>query len=509
MNAPAILAESAARGRLSGAASRKPVAIVDIGSNSVRLVIYETFSRTPAVVHNEKSICAIGRNMVSSGQLNTDGIRMALDALSRFRLLADAHGCEAREAVATAAARDAANGADFVRQAEKAWGGPIRILPGVEEAQLAAEGVIAGIPDADGLVADLGGGSLDMVGVKSGQTGTAMTLPFGPLRLMDQARGDAERARAMVQKELSGLGAMGALNGRSLYAVGGVWRSFARIDMEETKYPLHVLQQYEIPRARAIKLARVVARMGKKQLERMKIVSRRRAEALPYGAIVLEELLLATGIKDVVVSAYGLREGLLHAQLPPAEKAKDPLIQFAAAANQRMSRAPRHAEELRRWLAPLVDGADPFLARLLHAVSLFSDIGWRRHPDDRARGAFNQTLTAPFAGANHRMRALIATAIFHRYSGDEDFPPEIAAAQNLLDPDDDRLARVLGLGCRLAFALSASATGELRNYDLGTASGQLVLKVAPQRARISGDPVPKRLNALAAALGLEAKIESL
>ena len=234
-----------------GRKGRGPVAIVDIGSNSVRLVIYEDFSRTPAVVHNEKAICAIGRNMVTTGRLHDEGIALALEALGRFKMLADAHKAEMRDAVATAAARDATNGAEFVRKAETLWGGPIRILSGEEEARLAAEGVLAGTPDADGLVADLGGGSLDVVTVRKGKTGAAMTFPFGPLRLMDQSKDDPDKARKLVDRGLEGLSKLGDLKGRSLYAVGGAWRSFARIDMENRHYPLHVLHDYPIPRGRA------------------------------------------------------------------------------------------------------------------------------------------------------------------------------------------------------------------------------------------------------------------
>src|SRR5579862_7423734 len=199
-----------------------PFAVVDIGSNSIRLVIYESFSRTPAVIHNEKAICAIGRDMVTRRRLHDEGMRLALESLARFRILADAHRVELRDAVATAAARDAVNGQEFVRRAEAVWGGPIRILSGEEEARLAAHGVLAGIPAADGLVADLGGGCLDMVTVRSGRTGDALTLPFGPLRLLDAARGDSDHARELVRAGLKSLPQLGDLNGRSLYAVGGV-----------------------------------------------------------------------------------------------------------------------------------------------------------------------------------------------------------------------------------------------------------------------------------------------
>jgi exopolyphosphatase/guanosine-5'-triphosphate,3'-diphosphate pyrophosphatase len=496
-------AEYRGPGALRGA--HGPVAIVDIGSNSVRLVIYESFSRTPAVIHNEKAICAIGRGMVTTGRLNDDGIVLALEALARFRMLADAHHADAREAVATAAARDAANGREFIRRAESAWGGPIRVLSGEEEAHLAAEGVLAGSPEADGLAADLGGGSLDMVTVKAGKTGAAMTLPFGPLRLMDQSKDDADKARKLVDKGLENFTQLGDLKGRSLYAVGGVWRSLARIDMERRRYPLHVLHDYQIPRDRALDLCELLGRQSRKSLDMMRVVSRRRAEAMPYGAIVLERLLQVTGLKEVVISAFGLREGLLHAQLPEAERIKDPLIEFAAATNDRISRMPAHAGEMFKWMEVLFAGESKEEARIRHAICLFSDMGWRRHPDDRALGAFNQVLTAPFSGAGHRARALIATAIFHRYSGDEDFPREIAV-HDLLSDADDMLARRIGLAARLAFALSASSTGELPHYRLRMTPTRLLLEMAHRRGAIAGEPVQKRLGALASAFDRKGEI---
>src|SRR5580692_31600 len=207
--------------------ARGPVAIVDIGSNSVRLVVYESQTRVAATLQNEKSICAIGRDMVTTGRLHAEGCTAALEALSRFRMIADGLNVEHRDAVATAAARDASNGAEFIRRAESAWGRPIRILAGEDEARIAAEGVVAGIPDADGLAADLGGGSLDMVSVKGGQTGAAYTMPVGPLRLMDQAKGDPDKARDIVDK---GLKNIPNLSASALYAVGGAWRSFARMN---------------------------------------------------------------------------------------------------------------------------------------------------------------------------------------------------------------------------------------------------------------------------------------
>jgi exopolyphosphatase/guanosine-5'-triphosphate,3'-diphosphate pyrophosphatase len=443
--------------------------------------------------------------MVTTGRLHEDGIALALEALSRFRVMADALGVHVRQAVATAAARDAQNGRDFVAAAEKAWGAPVRVLSGAQEAGLAAEGVLSAIPGADGLVADLGGGSLDMSVVRHGVPAEAMTLPFGPLRLMDRAEGNAEKARRLADEGLKPLSRLCPFGGRSLYAVGGIWRSLARVDMEDIAYPLHVLHHYVIPRTRAIRLCRAVAGLSRKSLERMKVVPKRRAEALPYGAVVLERLLAQGGFKAVVISAAGLREGLLFAALPPEERAQDPLIAFAAAVNGRAARAPAHAEEMFAWTAPLFADEEPELARVRRAACLFSDTGWRRHPDDRAFGAFNQVLTAPFAGADHRARALIATATYHRYRGDEDFPRELMEA-GLLSDADERRARRYGLAARLAFALSASAAGELPRYRLELGPARLVLGVPPGRARILGDPVQKRLAVLAESLGRKGEI---
>jgi exopolyphosphatase/guanosine-5'-triphosphate,3'-diphosphate pyrophosphatase len=249
----------------------------------------------------------------------------------------------------------------------------------------------------------------------------------------------------------------------------------------------------------------VLSVQSRKSLDMMKSVSKRRAELLPYGAIVLERLLLATKVDRIVVSAYGLREGLLHAQLAQEERDKDPLIEFASAANERMSRAPAHALEMIQWTAPLFSDENADLRRIRQAVCLFSDIGWRLHPDDRAIGAYNQVLHAPFAGVDHRARGLIATAVFHRYSGDEEVPRELRV-EDLLDKDDEALALRIGLAARLAFALSASAVGELSHTRLRLTPSKLLLDVPRRREMLAGEPVLKRLGALATCLERKGEI---
>ena len=494
---PARVGDAATRN--AQPAAGRGIAIVDIGSNSVRLVVFEGLSRTAHTVHNEKTICSIGRDMAVTGALHRDGVETAIETLRRFRILTDRLGVAEREAVATAAARDAGNGAEFVRRAESAWGAPVRVLSGPEEARLAGEGVLAAIPDADGLVADLGGGSLDMVTVKGGRTGETASLPFGPLRLIEPGRSDLDRLRQTIDAEFARLPLLRGLEGRTLYVVGGVWRSLARVDMLEERYRLHMLQHYAIPCGRALDLCGVLAKQGRKSLELMTAVSRRRIELLPRGAMVLQRLLLQVRFKEVVVSANGVREGLLHEKLPPEERAKDPLIDFAAAENARHARAPEHAFEMFHWAMPLFADENADQRRLRLAASLFSDLGWRRHPDHRVRGTYLDVLYMPFGGADHRARAFIAAAVHFRYSGDDEIPSDLRLP-GLVDKQDERRALRIGLAARLAFDLTGSAAGELPKYRLRLTPSKLQLEVPARRNAIADDTVGRRLATLSTAL---------
>jgi exopolyphosphatase / guanosine-5'-triphosphate,3'-diphosphate pyrophosphatase len=482
------------------------IAIVDIGSNSVRFVVFDTLSRTAHTVHNEKTICSIGRELGTSGMLYRAGVDLALEALRRYRLLCEKLGVTMREAVATAAARDATNGAEFVRRAEAAWGGPVRVLSGTEEAKLAGEGVLASIPDADGLTADLGGGSLDMVTVKGGRTGEACSLPFGPLRLLDMSRGDLDRTRKLVDEELGKWPPLRALDGKTLYLVGGIWRSVARIDMLREEYPLHMLQQYTIPCGRAVELCSVLAKQGRRSLELLTVVSKRRMELLPYGAIVLQRLMVMAKFKEIIVSANGVREGIVFAKLSPEERAKDPLIDYAAIENARQSRSPAHAVEMFNWATPLFADENATYRRLRLAASLLSDLGWRRHPDHRTRGTYEDILNMPFGGADHRARAFIAQAAFYRYAGDQDLPDDLWLP-GMLERHEEKLALRIGLTARLAFDLSASASGELGYYRLRLTPTKVILEVPKRRSAIADDTVGKRLGAVGEALGRNAEIQ--
>jgi exopolyphosphatase/guanosine-5'-triphosphate,3'-diphosphate pyrophosphatase len=270
--------------------------------------------------------------------------------------------------------------------------------------------------------------------------------------------------------------------------------------MDYENYPLHVLHHYTMPSNRALKLCRVVSGLSKKSLEKIRSVPKRRAEGLPYGALVLEQMIQTFSLKETIVSAYGLREGLLQHLLTDQEAAKDPLIEYARDVNARDARVPAHADELFEWMTPLFPKETPGERRIRRAACFLSDMGWRRHPDDRASGTFQQVLRGNYAGADHHDRVLLATAVYYRYAGEDDFPEETNVA-GLLGPERAVLALKIGLAARLAFGLSGSIAGELSTMRLHLTSQTLALEVPARRAALLADSVMKRLNTLAEAFG--------
>ena len=340
-----------ARGRLPG----EPVAIVDIGSNSVRLVSYESQSRAPTPTFNEKALCGLGKGVAMTGLLPEEGVVKALAALQRFRVLCDTMGIKDVRGIATAAVRDAANGSEFLDRAERVLGRKIELLSGQREARLSALGVISSIYKANGVVGDLGGGSLELTDVRDGQCAPGVTLPLGGLSLMDLSERSPKKAAKIVREKLSAVKALQGLAGRTFYAVGGTWRALARLHMRQRQYPMNVMHNYVIPSRDALEFAALVERIEVDALLSIELVSSARRPLLAYGAAVLEEIIRQSNPKEIVVSALGVREGLIYSRLTPEQQAEDPLILSAREFNQLRSRAPEHGEELYAWTSRLIE----------------------------------------------------------------------------------------------------------------------------------------------------------
>ncbi len=471
------------------------VAVVDIGSNSIRLVVFDGLKRAFLPLFNEKVICGLGRGLGTSGRLSEEGVDSALVNLTRFVAMARAMKIAELHMIATAAVREARNGLEFANMVEGRCGHPIRVLSGFEEARLAALGVLAGLPAADGIMGDLGGGSLELVSLDRGQLGSSKTLPLGALRHADALKCRHKQALKLIDRELDKAAWLGDVEGRDLYAVGGAWRNLARLHMEQIGHPLHVLHGYALPRGEAADLARLVAGLGKRSIAHIPGISRRRAETLPYAALLLERLLLRCRPSRLVLSAYGLREGLLFDRLTVEQRVRDPLIDAAAQLALAQGRFGNFSDALACWTDPLFPEEPQAMRRLREAACLLSDVAWREHPDYRAKHALGHLLHFPFMAVDHRDRAFIAVAVATRYAGC-DLPPAADAVLSLLSPAERRRAQVTGLALRLAYSLSAGVPALLQKVSLRNRQGRLTLDLPRDGSIPPGEIVERRLQAL-------------
>ncbi|RZJ37327.1 MAG: Ppx/GppA family phosphatase [Brevundimonas sp.] len=431
----------------------RDVAAIDIGSNSVRLVLYRLEGRAIWTVFNEKVLAGLGRDLSETGKLSVEGAAQALTALKRFAAVIDGVKPAHVFVAATAAVREATDGQAFCDTVAAETGLKIRVLSGEEEARYAALGVLAGIPDADGVAADLGGSSLELVRLGGGKLERGITLPLGPFALTDP-KGAAE----------------------------------------------------------ARETARLIARQSKASLEKWPGLSKKRAETLPHAAMVLEALIDKLGLKSIVVSAWGVREGLLYEALDADTAADDPLLAGSSALGARQGISPTLPGALRGWIAPVLAGLKPSFneardAVLADAACRLADLGARLHPNHRVELAFDQVLRAPVPAQTHAERAWLACAVNARYGGPL-ATPEPGTVTHLLTEEQRQGARAVGLAIRLACDLSGRSPQLLVNARATVKDGVLLLAAADGYADVLlGEQTRRRGKALAEAMGLKLQID--
>ncbi|MGN6269254.1 MAG: Ppx/GppA phosphatase family protein [Sphingomonas sp.] len=484
------------------AAIHPRTAIIDIGSNSIRLVVYQGPRRLPSILFNEKVMAGLGRGLAAEGAIDAEAMARARGALARFAALARAMNASEVRTVATAAVRDAANGHELVDYAEK-LGLDVELLSGDEEALASGRGVLSGIPQADGIVGDLGGGSLELVDVRGGAIGERASFPLGVLRLA-AIRGKGKRGLDRhVARLLDRSGWAGRGVGRPFYLVGGSWRSLARLDMHLTGYPLPIVHQYPMPATTITRLNRALAQLDKARLREVPDLSAARIPTLGDAAALLGVVLRHLGSATTIVSAYGLREGLLYGALDAATQREDPLIVATRDEGRRLGRFVEHGDLLDRWIAPLFAEDAPDLARLRHAACLLADVGWHANPEFRAERGLDAALHGDWVAIDARGRALVAQALFTGLGGGTSTPEPLAS---LTDPRDLKRAAAWGLAIRLGQRLSGGVAGPLERARLGRADSAVTLTLAGEDAAFYGETVERRHKALAAMLGGEARL---
>lgn len=475
------------------------VGVVDVGSNSVRLVVFDGAARSPAYFYNEKVMCGLGAGMAETGRLNPEGRERALKALKRFAILAEGMGTTPLTAVATAAVREASDGLAFQQQVLDEVGLKLWVIDGQEEARLSAQGVLLGWPGSYGLVCDIGGSSMELAELRDGAIGTCLTSPLGPLRLANVKGGKSGRKKT-IRSQIDRLyNEMGEQPDR-LFLVGGSWRAMARIDMHRRGYPLAVLHEYRMSRKDVRETARLIEKVDLEELRRELGVSEARASLLPLAAPVLTALIDRFKPHDIAVSSYGIREGMLYEQMPDQLRERDPLIEACRFAEAKDARLPGFGRQLHKFIAPLFTGKDADHFRLARAACLLHDVAWRAHPDYRHENCFDLATRANMAGLSHRERVFLGLALLHRYKNSR----AGSRFQPLFDllTEKERLdAEQLGKAMRFGAMFSGQDASRMGTLKWQPRKKALTFGLAAGTKDLFGEVAEARFGSLAASLG--------
>ena len=474
--------------------------VIDIGSNSVRLVVFDGAARSPAYFYNEKVICSLGSNLSSDNVLNVDNKNKALAALKRFVLLSKAMHVTLI-AVATAAVRNSKDGVAFCEEILQETGLNVTILTGEEEANLSAQGVLLGWPGADGLVCDLGGASLELAEISKGTVGETISCPIGPLYL-NQFYLDQKLQRDFVNSELRKSKKLFSRKYTNIYLVGGSWRSIARTQMEMTDYPLKVLHEYQMRIAEIKGTLTWIMRASLKDLEAKSPSSSSRLRLLPSSAIILNELIDCFQPKKLAVSSYGIREGLLHSAMNKKLREKDPLLEACRHMEASAARIPGFGLTLFNFIMPLFETSEKNFVRLIKAACFLHDVSWRAHPDYRAEVCFDNATRANLGGIDHQGRAFLAIALLYRYKSPK--KNEIfSKIFSILDKKDRRKAEILGKAMRFGAMLSGSTADSMGKLELDNSKKLLKLKISEKNKDLFGKVVQQRFASVALRMSYE------
>ena len=483
------------------------VGVVDVGSNSVRMVVFDGAARSPAYFYNEKIMCGLGKGLAETGRLNPEGRVRALSALKRFSLLAKGMGIDTLTVVATAATREAADGPAFQAEVLAQTGLKLWVIDGDEEARLSAQGVLLGWPEAKGMVCDIGGNSMELARIGGGKVGKRVSTQLGPFRLQ-QVEGGPKKRIDHIDRILRGCQAELKSEGERIYLVGGSWRVIARLDMERRNYPLTVLHEYRMSVKSLIDTLDWIETSDLALLRARTGTSPERMELVPLACEVLREIIRLFKPSEIDVSAYGIREGLLYEQMPERLRARDPLIEAARMAEKTSSRIPGFGKKLYEFLEPLFPTATPERIRLIKAACLLHDTTWRAHPDFRAEACFDSATRANLGGLDHPGRVFLGLALLHRYKNSR-AGSRLEPMFRLLTEDEIQEAEILGKAMRFG-AMFAVGDPARAGRLVWTAKKKLLeLELTPEGRDLFGEVSAARFAALAQSMKAATKLSDM
>ncbi|GAB1379172.1 Ppx/GppA family phosphatase [Pararhodobacter aggregans] len=476
------------------------VGVIDVGSNSVRMVVFDGAARSPAYFFNEKVLCGLGRDLAQTNRLHPEGRARALAAIKRFALLSADMRLTSLTMVATAAVREAEDGTEFKAEVEAATGIEMLIIPGTEEARLSAQGVLLGWPGARGLVCDIGGSSMELAEIGDATVGRRVSSTLGPFRLQ-QVPGGKKGLRTHITETLKALRDEVGADHKALYLVGGSWRALARLDMERRGYPLTVLHEYEMTPKSIRKTIDWLETQDLKKLRDKTGISPERIVLVPLATVVLRQMLTVFRPREIYISSYGIREGILYEQMPEELRARDPLIEACRHLENSSARIPGFGRRMFDFLMPLYRNVPDERLRLVKAACLLHDVNWRAHPDYRSESCFDTATRANLGGLDHKGRVYLGLALMNRYKS-PGADSRLTPLLRLLDEEEIRHAIMIGRAMRFGAMFSLAGpdeAGELRYFPKKKV---LELILQPERKDLFGEVAASRFAALAKTLGV-------
>ncbi|MDI2090054.1 Ppx/GppA phosphatase family protein [Commensalibacter oyaizuii] len=482
-------------------------AIVDLGSNSVRLVVFEGRERNPVIIFNEKATLRLGSGLDTTRRLNPKGVTLAEDVFKRFYAVATTMGADPFVVLATAAVRDALDGEEFIKKLNQ-WmpNVPVHILTGEQEADYAAAGVLCSIPNADGVVADIGGGSMELVQLSEKKRFNAQTLPLGVIRLTDRSERKLAKAKAIASKDLKTVEWLTEVKKKTLYLVGGAFRAMAQLYIEYTSYPLSIVHYFTLPYEEAKRMVEWTIEKSKGGVNNIPTFIHKRLNDLPYAATVLEQLLSRLKPTQIVFCAEGVREGWYMRNVV-SENVRDQDPQEAAAMDicERLGRVKEFPLALMQWTGSLFKNEDMDMKRLRWNACLISDASYHDHPAYRKEQSYHRILCMAGMAFDHPTRAFLALTTAMRYEAGVD-EPFLMPSRKILTHKQFEQAVVLGMAFRVAYTLSGNLPSLLLRTRLKVGKKKLTLYFSHHLDAVISDAVTRRLTRLGQSMGLETQL---
>ena len=473
------------------------VAIVDIGSNSVRMVVYHALKRVPLPIFNEKYMCALGKGLARTGKLNPAGVKEAEHAIARFLVMARRLEVTSLDIIATAAVRDAVDGEAWVKGLAKHYGAEVSIISGEREAELAAKAVLSAFHEPLGISADLGGGSMEVAAVERNRIGEVASCHLGSLRMLDATDGKREKMEEMIRDELKQITWLKKFAPPTIYAIGGGFRTLAKLHIKKSHYPLNLVHEYAMSRRAVNQMCDRLTEMSPAEIQALPGLPPKRMQTIVPTALVLQKLLVISGASEVRFSASGIREGFFYDLLGARLQKEDPLLASATDLAALVGRSGGYAQELYDWMSPLFASEPLLWQRIRMALCKLSEIAWSIDPNFRAGWAYQRIIQSSLKGIDHKERLMLSLALYHRYQtrwkGDK-------SKISLLDERERLWARCVGLAANLAFQLSGGHSGNLYHAKLSFHDAKVSLKLDAEAAPLRTEAVEKRLEGLGDAL---------